>query len=83
MTLAPGTEDHASKRALATNALARALPDRAGSLAAKAMGGRLAVHLHAEGRADDARRDNRRVIARIDRWAARLTRHTDSSDLRC
>jgi len=45
------------------------------------MGGRLVVHLEADGRAEDARRDGRRVIARIDRWAARLTRHTGSSDL--
>lgn len=51
------------------------------SLAATSMGGRLVVHLEAEGRAEEALRDSRRVIARIDRWAARLTRHTDSSDL--
>lgn len=30
---------------------------------------------------DLARADSRRVIARIDRWASRLTRHTDTSDL--
>jgi thiamine biosynthesis lipoprotein len=45
------------------------------------MGGRLLVHLDAVGRADEAALDGRRVIARIDRWAARLTRHVDTSDL--
>ena len=32
-------------------------------------------------RADMARTDSRRAIARIDRWASRLTRHTETSDL--
>jgi thiamine biosynthesis lipoprotein len=45
------------------------------------MGGRLAVHLDAVGRTPEAEADERRVIARIDRWAAKLTRHTDTSDL--
>ena len=51
------------------------------SVATVSMGGRLVVHLDPVGRADDALHDSRRVIARIDRWAARLTRHTDTSDL--
>ncbi len=51
------------------------------SLATTSMGGRLVVHLDARGRHDEARRDGRRTIARIDRWASRLTRHTETSDL--
>jgi thiamine biosynthesis lipoprotein len=45
------------------------------------MGGRLVIHLDAPGRAAEAERAGRRVVARVDRWAARLTRHTDTSDL--
>ena len=51
------------------------------SLTTPSMGGQLAIHLDAAGRDDAAERDERRVIARIDRWAARLTRHTHTSDL--
>jgi hypothetical protein len=51
------------------------------SLFAKSMGGRLVVHLDADGRASDAKRSSRRVVDRIDRWAARLTRYTAGSDL--
>ena len=51
------------------------------SLFAKSMGGRLVVHLEADGRASDAERFSRRVVDRIDRWAARLTRYTAESDL--
>jgi thiamine biosynthesis lipoprotein len=51
------------------------------SLFAKSMGGRLVVHLQADGRVSDAQRSSRRVVARIDRWAARLTRYADESDL--
>ena len=51
------------------------------SLTARSMGGRLTVHIDAADRPLDAERDGRRVIARIDRWASRLTRHTDTSDL--
>jgi thiamine biosynthesis lipoprotein len=51
------------------------------SLVAKSMGGRLAVHLEADGRASEAAHSSRRVAARIDRWAARLTRYTSESDL--
>jgi FAD:protein FMN transferase len=45
------------------------------------MGGRLTVHLEAEGRTGDAERDGRRLVARVDRWASHITRHADTSDL--
>jgi thiamine biosynthesis lipoprotein len=48
------------------------------------MGGRLVVHLEPHDRthgADEAVGDGRRMIMRIDRWAARLSRHSDTSDL--
>ncbi len=51
------------------------------SLLAESMGGRLVVHLEADGRASDAERSSRRVVDRIERWAARLTRYTAESDL--
>jgi thiamine biosynthesis lipoprotein len=51
------------------------------SLTTTSMGGRLAIHVDAGGREDEAERFERRVVARIDRWASRLTRHTDTSDL--
>jgi thiamine biosynthesis lipoprotein len=65
------------------------------STAAMSMGGRLAIHLGASRRnraeepasatdPDDvaeARIAGQRIIARIDRWASRLTRHTETSDL--
>ena len=65
------------------------------STAATSMGGRLAIHLGVprRNRADalgsatdpgdvaEARIAGERVIARIDRWASRLTRHTETSDL--
>jgi thiamine biosynthesis lipoprotein len=51
------------------------------SLFAESMGGRLVVHLDADGREADAERSSRRVVDRIERWAARLTRYTDESDL--
>lgn len=63
------------------------------SLAARSMGGRLVVHLDADGRtsrrtrtaardaSSDASRDAHMAVARIDRWAARLTRFTDASEL--
>jgi thiamine biosynthesis lipoprotein len=53
---------------------------------ATSMGGRLAIHLDA-GRPDgteacsEARRVGRETAERIDRWAARLTRYDDSSEL--
>jgi FAD:protein FMN transferase len=51
------------------------------SLTTTSMGGRLSIHVDAAGRDDEAERSERRVAARIDRWATRLTRHTDTSDL--
>jgi thiamine biosynthesis lipoprotein len=51
------------------------------SMADSVMGGRLVVHLEPDGRPDRAVADARRVIARIDRWAARLSRHSGTSDL--
>jgi len=57
------------------------------STAATSMGGRLVIHLEAPGLAPGpfdpaaARIAGGRVIARIDRWASRLTRHTETSDL--
>jgi thiamine biosynthesis lipoprotein len=48
------------------------------------MGGRLVVHLEPYDRthgADEAVGDGRRIITRIDRWAARLSRHSETSDL--
>jgi thiamine biosynthesis lipoprotein len=51
------------------------------SVATTAMGGRLAIHLAAE--RDDLRalHDGRQILARIDRWAERLSRHLDGSEL--
>lgn len=57
------------------------LPIEPFTLATTSMGGRLLIHLDADGRPDEAARDSRRVVARIDRWASRLTRHTETSDL--
>ena len=51
------------------------------TMTTSSMGGRLAVHVDAVGRTGEAETDARRVIARIDRWAAKLTRHTNTSDL--
>jgi FAD:protein FMN transferase len=51
------------------------------SLATHSMGGRLAVHVDAGDRQDEAAAAARMVAARIDCWAARLTRHADDSDL--
>jgi thiamine biosynthesis lipoprotein len=51
------------------------------SMADTVMGGRLVVHLEPDGRPDQAVGDARRVIARIDRWAAKLSRHSEVSDL--
>lgn len=51
------------------------------SLVARSMGGRLLVHLDADGKGAEAARASRRLVARIDRWAARLTRYTAELDL--
>lgn len=59
------------------------------TLRVPAMGGSLVLHVaYRSGDVDDGdapaqavERDLRRVAARVDRWAARLTRHSDASDL--
>ncbi len=45
------------------------------------MGGRLAVHLAASPGDEHAGRDAGRVLSRIGRWADRLSRHLDTSEL--
>jgi thiamine biosynthesis lipoprotein len=45
------------------------------------MGGRLAVHLDAAAEDPDAGRASAAVVARIESWAARLTRHSETSEL--
>ncbi|MGO9178642.1 MAG: FAD:protein FMN transferase [Candidatus Limnocylindrales bacterium] len=45
------------------------------------MGGRLVVHLEASADEERARRDARRLLSRIGRWADRLSRHLDTSEL--
>jgi thiamine biosynthesis lipoprotein len=51
------------------------------SFVARSMGGRLVVHLGVDGNDAEAQRASRRLVARIDCWAARLTRHAGESDL--
>ena len=51
------------------------------SVATTAMGGRLVVHLAAAAGDPRARHDARRVLARIGRWADRLSRHLETSEL--
>jgi len=51
------------------------------SYTTQSMGGRLAVHLDAGDRADEARLTGPRLAARIERWASRITRHAETSDL--
>ncbi len=51
------------------------------SLATRSMGGRLAIHVDAGERPAEAAARARLVAGRIDAWAARLTRHSDDSDL--
>jgi FAD:protein FMN transferase len=51
------------------------------SVATTTMGGRLAVHLAAAADDQRARRDANRVLARVDRWASRLSRHIVTSEL--
>ncbi|HEY1168859.1 MAG TPA: FAD:protein FMN transferase [Candidatus Limnocylindrales bacterium] len=81
MIFAPSADRHTSTRVRSRRPSDELTLIEPVSLAATSMGGRLVVHVEAQGRAEEARRDCRRVIARIDRWAARLTRYTDSSDL--
>jgi thiamine biosynthesis lipoprotein len=51
------------------------------SVATTAMGGRLVVHLAAAAGDACARGDARRVLARVGRWADRLSRHLEESEL--
>ncbi len=51
------------------------------SVATTAMGGRLVVHLAAPAEEERARRDAERLLSRIGRWADRLSRHLDTSEL--
>jgi thiamine biosynthesis lipoprotein len=51
------------------------------SVATSAMGGRLVVHLEASADETRARRDARRLLSRIGRWADRLSRHLETSEL--
>jgi thiamine biosynthesis lipoprotein len=81
VTLAPGARPQASPH-LRTPAVEDEFePVEPTSLTVATMGGHVTVHLQADGRDDAAARANRRVLARIERWAERLTRHTDTSDL--
>jgi thiamine biosynthesis lipoprotein len=51
------------------------------SYATTSMGGRLTVHLDAADRADEAGIAERQLAARIDRWASKITRHAETSEL--
>lgn len=51
------------------------------SVATAAMGGRLVVHLAAASEERRARHDAERVLSRMIRWADRLSRHLDTSEL--
>ena len=51
------------------------------SYATASMGGRLSIHLDPEASAQDAARTGRLVARRIESWAGRLTRHSQSSEL--
>lgn len=51
------------------------------SVATTSMGGRLVVHLAAMGDEERARRDARRLLSRVGRWADRLSRHLETSEL--
>ena len=81
MSVATHPDGRASRRIRADRLEITFTPIVPASYTTTAMGGRLAVHLEAHGRAEEAERDSRRLVARIDRWAARLTRHTETSDL--
>ena len=81
MSVATHAKGRASKRIVTDRLETTFTPIVPASYTTTAMGGRLVVHLEAHGRADEAERDSRRLVARVDRWAARLTRHTETSDL--
>ena len=51
------------------------------TVATTAMGGRLVVHLAASADDERAQRDARRLLSRIGRWADRLSRHLEASEL--
>jgi FAD:protein FMN transferase len=51
------------------------------SVATTAMGGRLVVHIAPGAQERRARHDAERVLSRIGRWADRLSRHLDTSEL--
>jgi len=51
------------------------------SVATTAMGGRLVVHLGAAAEEARARQDAERLLSRIGRWADRLSRHLETSEL--
>lgn len=51
------------------------------TVATTAMGGRLVVHLAASGADDRARHDAQLLLVRIGRWADRLSRHIETSEL--
>ena len=51
------------------------------SVATAAMGGRLVVHVAAGAEGGRARRDAERLLSRTIRWANRLSRHLDTSEL--
>lgn len=51
------------------------------SLTTTSMGGRFVVHVDPSGHAEEAARACRMAVSRVDRWASRLTRHSDTSDL--
>ena len=81
MSFATQIEGRSSRRIGTARPETRFTPIEPVSYTTTAMGGRLAIHLEARGRAEEAGRDSRRLVARIDRWAARITRHTETSDL--
>lgn len=81
MTVAAQAGGRASRRVGPDRLEPASRPIEPVSYTTTAMGGRFAIHLDADGRAGEAGRDSRRVVARIDRWAARITRHTETSDL--
>jgi FAD:protein FMN transferase len=84
VTLAPETkrrESRSARRDAESHPIEPMKPIEPASFNATSMGGRLTVHLDACGRTADAQRDSRRLVARIDRWASRITRHTETSDL--
>lgn len=81
MSATTHTDGRASRRIRTDRPETTFTPIEPASYTTTAMGGRLAIHLEARGRADEAGRDSRRLVARVDRWAARITRHTEASDL--